>query len=89
MEVCMKQRYVLEFLHADKMAPTDIHQCSLTVYGDQTEDVSTVRVGCVFQKWQQQQWVIFAGADFCKYDTLALVQHWQKNIVNCFYNVEK
>ena len=25
MEVCMKQRYVTEFLHAEKKAPSDIH----------------------------------------------------------------
>ena len=43
MEVCMKQRYVIEFLHAEKMAPNDIHQRLLNIYGDQTVDVSTVR----------------------------------------------
>ena len=25
MEVCLKQKRVTEFLHAEKMAPTDIH----------------------------------------------------------------
>ena len=39
----MKQRYVIEFLHAEKMAPNDIHQRLLNIYGDQTVDVSTVR----------------------------------------------
>ena len=29
MEVHLKQRYVTEFLHAEKMAPIDIHQCSM------------------------------------------------------------
>ena len=43
MEVHMKQRCVNEFLHVEKMAPTDIHQCLLDVYGDQTVDVNTVR----------------------------------------------
>jgi len=43
MEVHMKQRCVIEFLHAEKNAPNDIHQCVLNVYGDQTVDVSTVR----------------------------------------------
>ena len=43
MEVCMKQRCVTEFLHAEKMAPIDIHQHLLNIYGDQTVDVSTVR----------------------------------------------
>jgi len=42
MEVCMKQRCVIEFLHAEKIAPIDIHQCLLNVYGDHTVDVSTV-----------------------------------------------
>ena len=47
-EVHMKQRCVTEFLHTEKMAPTDIHQLLLNVDGDQTVDVSTVRGGwCV------------------------------------------
>ena len=33
MEVPMKQRGVVEFLHVKKIAPTDIHQC---IYRDQT-----------------------------------------------------
>jgi len=43
MEVHMKQRCVIEFLHAEKIAPNDIYGCLLNVYGDQTLDVSTVR----------------------------------------------
>jgi len=43
MEVRMKQRCVIEFLHADKNAPNDIHRRLLNVYGDQTVDVCTVR----------------------------------------------
>ena len=43
MEACMKQRCGTEFLHAEKTAPTDVHQCVLNVYGQQTADVSTVR----------------------------------------------
>jgi len=43
MEVCMKQRCVIEFLHAKKIAPNDIHRRLLNVYGDQIVDVSTVR----------------------------------------------
>ena len=42
-KVHMKQKCVTEFLHAEKMAPTDIHWHSLNVYGDQTLDMSTVR----------------------------------------------
>ena len=43
MEVRMKQRYVIEFLLAEKIAPNDIHRRLLNVYGDQTVDVITVR----------------------------------------------
>ena len=39
----MKQRCVIEFLHAEKIAPKDIHRRLVNVYGDQTVDVSTVR----------------------------------------------
>ena len=42
MGVQMKQRCVTEFLHAEKMAPIEIYQCLLSVYGDQV-DVSAVR----------------------------------------------
>ena len=34
MEVCMKQRCLIEFLRVEKMVPIDIHQCFLNVYGD-------------------------------------------------------
>ena len=43
MEVCLKQRCVIEFLHVEKITPNDIHRRLLNVYGDQTVDVSTVR----------------------------------------------
>jgi len=46
-EVHMKQRHVIEFLHAEKVAPSDINQCLLNVDGDQTVNVSTVRQGVV------------------------------------------
>jgi transposase len=42
MEVCMKQRCVIEFLHVEKIAPNDIHRRFLNFYGDQSVDVSTV-----------------------------------------------
>ena len=53
MEVWMKQIYVIEFLHVEKIARMDIHQRLLNVYGDQTEDMSTVRWdgGGAFQQW--------------------------------------
>ena len=43
MEVRMKQRCVIEFLHAEKIAHNDIHRGMLNVYGDKTVDVSAVR----------------------------------------------
>ena len=42
-EAYMEHRSGFEFLHAKKMAPTDIHQCLLNVCGKQTVDRSTVR----------------------------------------------
>jgi transposase len=42
MEVRIKQRCVIEFLHAEKIAHNEIHRRLLKVYGDQTVDVSTV-----------------------------------------------
>jgi hypothetical protein len=47
MEECTKQRNVIEFLHAEKIGPIDIHRRLLNVYGDQTVDVSTVRLWVV------------------------------------------
>ena len=35
-KVQMKQRCVIEFLHVEKVAYTDIHRCFLNVYGDHT-----------------------------------------------------
>jgi len=35
MEVRMKQRCATEFLHGEKVTPTDIHQHLLNVSGDQ------------------------------------------------------
>jgi len=43
MEVWLKQMSRIEFLHVEKMAPTDIHRCLLNVDGDQAVDVSTVK----------------------------------------------
>jgi len=37
----MKQRCLFEFIHEEKIAPTDIHL--LNVYGDQTVKLSVVR----------------------------------------------
>ena len=43
MEMHTKRRCIIEFLHAEKMAPTDIHRHLVNVYGDQKVEVSTVR----------------------------------------------
>ena len=43
MEVHMKQRYRIEFLHVEEMAPTDIHLHLLNVSGDHRVDVYTMR----------------------------------------------
>ena len=43
MEEHTKQRCGIEFLHEEKMAPTDVDRQLLNVYGDQTADVGTVR----------------------------------------------
>jgi len=50
-EVRMKQRCVIEFLHVEKMASIDIYLCLLSVYGDQTVDEHSKVVGGVFQQW--------------------------------------
>jgi len=42
MEVQMKQSCVTEFLHAEKLAPADIHWHLVNTYRDQTVGVSTV-----------------------------------------------
>jgi len=39
-----------------KWPPTDTHQHSLNIYGDQAVDVSTVRVGGAYQQWGEWKW---------------------------------
>lgn len=41
-KVCMKWRCVEELINMEKIAPTDIYQQLLYIYGDQTADVITV-----------------------------------------------
>jgi hypothetical protein len=43
MEVHTKQKCVIEFHHAEEIAPVDIHRRLLNVYIDQTVDMRTVR----------------------------------------------
>ena len=59
-EVQMKQRCVTEFLHAEKMAPTDIRQLLLNVYGHQTVDVNTVKIGLHGQHFPRSDVIIAA-----------------------------
>ena len=42
-QVPLRQRCVTEFLHMEKIAPTDIHGHLLSIDGDKSMDVSTVR----------------------------------------------
>jgi len=44
MEMCMKQSCGTIFLHAEKMAPTDIHQCLLNIDGNLAVGVSSEAV---------------------------------------------
>jgi len=62
MEVSMKQGCGIKFLHAEKIAPTEIDQRLVNVDGNQALDVSTVKQWVVFQqRWQR---VTSTGADF-------------------------
>ena len=76
----------MELLCAEEMAPIDIHQHFVNIYGDQTLDVSTMR-----------QWVVcFSGGnsdvndshipdghtDFYGHGMQALVHRWQKCVTN-------
>jgi len=81
MELSLKQRCVIEFFHEERMASSDIHECLLNFYGDQTVDVSIVR-------W----WVVrFSSSNsvssplayiFTRCGMDALVHHWQKCTAN-------
>ena len=53
MEASMKQKCVLELLHAEKVAPVDIHQHLLNVYGGQIVEMSTMMQSGAFQQWRQ------------------------------------
>lgn len=48
---------VIEFLHEEKMASIDIHQCMQNVDGDQIEDVCTVR----WKKEEKENIALTAG----------------------------
>ena len=42
-DICIRQRSVIEFLNVEGESPIRIHERLKNVYGDATEDVSTVR----------------------------------------------
>jgi len=44
-DLCMNQMNGTEFLHVEKMLPTDIHPCLLNVCGDQTGSEYSEAVG--------------------------------------------
>ena len=73
-EVCMKQRCVTEFLHAEKIEPIDIHLCLLDVYGDQRVDVSTVR-----------QWVVHFGSGDSNSKSPSLVQNFMSTACSLLF----
>lgn len=53
MEVRIKQRGGIE-LHVEKMAPNDVHQQLLNIYGDQRGHERSEAAGGVLQQWGQQ-----------------------------------
>jgi len=79
MEVWMKQRGVTEFCPVEKVAPMDIHQRLLNVYGDQAVDAAQWGTGGAFQWWQ---WVTSTGVVFYERNMQAVVCHWWKRTAN-------
>ena len=89
MEVCMKQRCVTEFLHAEKTASIDTHQCFWMFMET--------------KQWMWAQWgsgwcisavataTLFtsAGANFYKHGMQAIVHHWQNCTANAGGHPEK
>ena len=86
MEIRTKQRGVTEFLHGEKIAPTDIHQHLLFL---ETWLRAQWGGGGVFQQWWQQYCITSTGADFYECSMRALVHCWQKRTANGGAYVEK
>ena len=82
-KVYMKQRCVMEFLYGEKIEPTDILQSLLNTYGDQTEDVSTVRQ-CIlhFSCGKSESGSSLLMQIFTSIGMQAFFHHWQKCIAN-------
>ena len=88
MEKCVKEKYRVEFLQAEKIAPIDVHWHLLNIYEDQTVDKSAVRWWVVYfssgdsdsgsPPWKTRH-VPDNYADNYKHSMRALVQLW-KNV---------
>jgi len=76
MGVLMKQRCGTEFLHAEKMSPTGIHQFLLNVYEVQTVDVSAVR-----------RWVVYFSSDNVNMKYKSFLQAWQQALAHRWQNM--
>ena len=63
MEVCMKQRCVIEFLHKEKIASVDIYQHFECFWRPTSGCEHSETVDDVFQQRWQWQWVISTGRD--------------------------
>jgi hypothetical protein len=64
MEVGKTQRFVIEFLHVERLAPIDIHRRLMNIYGDTTVGVNTLR-----------RWVVrFIGSNTVMRDRLHSLQ---------------
>ena len=57
-EVHTEQRCVTEFLHADEIAPIGIHRCLLNIYGDQTVDVTALKIELCEQHFPSNDTVV-------------------------------
>ena len=79
----MEKICVTELLHAKIMVPTDILQSLLNTYGDQTEDVSTVRQ-CIlhFSCGKSESGSSLLMQIFTSIGMQAFFHHWQKCIAN-------
>jgi len=73
----------------EKMAPTDIHQHLVNIYGDQTVDVSTVSGGWCVSALVTVAVVTSGGAHCYKCSVQALGYGWRKYMANGGEHVEK
>lgn len=73
-EMHMKQWYVTELFHVEKISPIDIHQHLMNVYGDQTVDVSIV-------KW----WVLHINSGDSDRGSVPLVQIFTSTVYRLLY----